>query len=94
LYDSGAERIVSWDKIVARHLVLAGRIYDAQQIAQLGKLSGLALQPDGRNSAKHAGDVKRYLEAVRQVCGEIAFASAKLQCTVAAKEHGLTFNVS
>ena len=73
---------------IKEHAKMATQIYKAR-IAEIEKLAGFKIFPDGSNTASKGEDVKRYLQAIQTVGGAVSFISAKMVITNAIAKFGL-----
>lgn len=58
--------------------------------AEIEKLAGFKILPDGTNTASRPEDVQCYVKAIQSVVGNVAYVSAKMQITNAIHQLGLT----
>jgi carbon monoxide dehydrogenase subunit G len=63
----------------------------ADKLEELKSLSGLKVAPDGSNNASTPADVLKYVEAVKQLGGNVAFTSAKIILRSAAQKERIPF---
>lgn len=64
-------------RVVKAHAEVFAKFY-AQKLPELQSLSGIKVFPDGTNSAASPGDVVKYLDAVKQVAGEMIYNTARI----------------
>jgi carbon monoxide dehydrogenase subunit G len=64
-------------EVVKAHAQAFAKIYPGK-LEELESLAGIRVTTDGTNSASSASDVVRYVQAVRQIAGEVAYTSARL----------------
>ncbi len=80
--------MASYEPVVRAHASKAVVLY-RQRLAELERLAGFPIAPDGSNGARSKEDARRYLAALDQVAGSVAVVSARLVMRRAAMENGL-----
>jgi carbon monoxide dehydrogenase subunit G len=73
-------------EVVKTHAQSFVKLYPAK-LAELQTLSGVRVTDDGTNNAASAADVVKYIQAVREIGGEVAHTSARLTTRSAAQKH-------
>jgi carbon monoxide dehydrogenase subunit G len=63
----------------------------AGKLEELNSLSGLRVTPDGSNSAASPADIMKYVEAVKQIGGGMAYTSARIILRGAAQKERIPF---
>jgi carbon monoxide dehydrogenase subunit G len=71
-------------EVVKAHAQAFVKIYPGK-LEELQALAGIRVAPDGTNAAASAADVVRYVDAVRQIGGDVAYTSARLTTRGAAQ---------
>jgi carbon monoxide dehydrogenase subunit G len=72
--------------VVKAHAQSFAKLYPAK-LAELEALSGVRVAGDGTNNAASAADVVKYIEAVKEIGGDVAHTSARLTTRAAAQQH-------
>lgn len=80
--------MATYSDAVKEHAHNAVRIYK-EKWAEVERLAGFKILPDGTNAASTADDVQRYVKAIQTVAGLVGYTSAKMQITNAIMKHGL-----
>jgi len=79
---------MKYSKVVKAHAEVFVKFY-GQRLAEVQSLSGVKISPDGTNNASSPGDVGKYLEAVKQIAGEMVYNSAKIILKGAAQKENV-----
>jgi hypothetical protein len=80
--------MATYGDAIKEHARIAAQLYKSK-LAEIEKLAGFAISPDGSNSASSRDDVKRYLLAIQSVGGMVGFTSAKMVVANAINKQGL-----
>lgn len=80
--------MATYGDAVKEHARNAARIYK-EKWAEIERLAGFKILPDGTNTASTSDDVQRYIKAIESVGGFVGYTSAKMQITNAILKHGL-----
>jgi carbon monoxide dehydrogenase subunit G len=77
-----------YSQIVKTHAESFAKIY-GNKLAEIESISGVKVRPDGTNSASSPHDVLKYLEAVKQIAGDMIYNSAKIIVKSAAQKESV-----
>jgi hypothetical protein len=80
--------MATYSDAVKAHAQNASKIYK-EKWAEIERLAGLKILPDGTNTASTADDVQRYVKAIQAVAGLVGYTSAKMQVRNAILKLGL-----
>ena len=80
--------MATYSDAVKEHARNAARIYK-EKLAEIERLAGFTILPDGSNAASTADDVRRYVMAIQSVGGLVGYTSAKMQVRNAILKLGL-----
>ncbi len=75
-------------EVVKAHAQNFAKIYPGH-LTELQSLSGITIAPDGTNTASSPADVVKYVQAVKQLAGEVSYTSARLSIKNAAQRESL-----
>jgi len=75
-------------EVVKAHAQSFAKIYPGK-LEELQSLAGIRVTADGTNTASSAADVVRYVEAIRQIGGDVAYTSARLATRNAAQRESV-----
>ncbi len=75
-------------EVVKAHAQNFAKIYPGH-LAELQSLSGITIAPDGTNTASSPADVVKYVQAVKQIAGEVSYTSARLSMKNTAQRENL-----
>ena len=70
--------MATYSDAVKEHARNAVKIYK-EKLAEIERLAGFKIQPDGSNTASTSEDVQRYVMAIQSVGGLVGYTSAKMQ---------------
>jgi carbon monoxide dehydrogenase subunit G len=73
-------------EVVKAHAQAFVKLYPAK-LGELESLSGVRVTGDGSNNASTAADVVKYIQAVKEIGGDVAHTSARLTTRNAAQRH-------
>ncbi len=80
--------MLTYSDAVKEHARNAVKIYK-EKWAEIERLAGFKILPDGSNTASTSEDVQRYVKAIQSVGGFVGYTSAKMQVTNAILKMGL-----
>lgn len=80
--------MATYSDVVKEHAKNAAKIYK-EKLAEIERLAGFKILPDGTNTASTADDVQRYVMAIQSVGGLVGYTSAKMQIKHAILKLGL-----
>lgn len=78
----------TYSDAIKEHARNAAKIYK-EKWAEIERLAGFKILPDGSNAASTSEDVQRYVTAIQSVGGFVGYTSAKMQVTNAILKLGL-----
>ena len=79
---------VKYAEVVKAHAQNFARLYTGK-LGEIQSLSGISVSADGSNTASSPGDVARYVQAVKQIAGEVSYTSAKILLENAARKENV-----
>ncbi len=77
-----------YSDLIQSHASKVFGIYKAK-MPEIMSQSGLVIAPDGSNNASKVEDITKYLNALRQVCGNVSYTSGKLVIIAAAQSKNI-----
>ena len=80
--------MATYSDAIKAHARNAVKIYK-EKLAEIERLAGFKILPDGSNAASTAEDVQRYVTAIQSVGGLVGYTSAKMQVRNAILKLGL-----
>ncbi len=80
--------MANYSDAVKEHALIVLELYKSK-VSQIQSSSGLRIFTDGTILIRDSEDVKKYLSAIKTVCGPIPYVSAKLMITNAIRKLNL-----
>lgn len=75
-------------EVVRAHAQNFAKLY-AAKLGEIQSLSGVSISPDGTNTASSPSDVAKYVQAIKQIAGEVSYTSAKILLENAAQKENV-----